>query len=206
MKERYSLEEVWNLIGEEKLNKQTCPTGGRNREDIEVDGFVVRSLSLRYMTFYQKGTKCACCGKEGTHFKLIGEGKRKHFNLYAEDGTLFTKDHIFPKSRGGVDSVSNLQTMCVNCNQSKGNRLEGQQLCIVATNIHSGKEKIYTSIDYAVADIIAKYNNKKLSHIVKNTIDTYKKINLAIDEGIEWDNKTWRMEWRNFELNQKRSK
>lgn len=205
MKERYSLEEVWNLIGEEKLNKQTCPTGGRNREDIEVDGFIVRSLSLRYMTFYQKGTKCVCCGKEGTHFKLTGEGERKHFNLYAEDGTLFTKDHIFPKSRGGVDCVSNLQTMCVDCNKAKGNRLEGQQLCIVATNLHSGKEKIYTSIDYAVADIITRYPNKKLSHIVKNTIDTYKKINLAIDEGVEWDNKTWRMEWRSFEFNRKRS-
>lgn len=32
---------------------------------------------------------------------------------------LMTKDHIYPKSKGGSDHLDNLQTMCVNCNNAK---------------------------------------------------------------------------------------
>jgi len=35
-----------------------------------------------------------------------------------------TLDHIVPWSRGGEDTVENLQTMCQPCNSRKGNRLE----------------------------------------------------------------------------------
>lgn len=122
---RYSIEEVFamcdeeHLLGDNDFNKM--------RSDMEVDGFKVRPVSLRYKTFYQKGCKCVVCGKEGTHFKLCGDGstQRRHFNLYAEDGTLMTKDHIVPKSRGGQDLVSNMQTMCTTCNANKGNTMEG---------------------------------------------------------------------------------
>lgn len=118
---RYEISEVFNLIGKEHL------TGDNDRfkskTDMIVDGFNVRPVSLRYMTFYQKGTKCVCCGKEGTHFKLCGNetASRRHFNLFAEDGSLITKDHIIPKSKGGPNKVSNMQTMCEECNRKKGN-------------------------------------------------------------------------------------
>ena len=50
-----------------------------------------------------------------------------HFNLYAigENGNwiLMTKDHITPKSRGGRDHLSNLQTMCDQCNNRKGDTI-----------------------------------------------------------------------------------
>lgn len=32
-----------------------------------------------------------------------------------------TKDHITPKSKGGLDKIENMQTMCIVCNQEKGN-------------------------------------------------------------------------------------
>lgn len=47
-----------------------------------------------------------------------------HFNLYAidKDGNevLMTKDHILAKARGGKDRISNYQTCCKVCNETKG--------------------------------------------------------------------------------------
>ena len=49
-------------------------------------------------------------------------------NLYAIDENgkevLMTKDHILPKSKGGKDEIDNYQTMCIRCNEAKGNNLE----------------------------------------------------------------------------------
>jgi 5-methylcytosine-specific restriction endonuclease McrA len=118
---KYSIEEVFNLLGQDALNISEVGFR-RHRESIEVDGYKVYTKSLRYATFYQKGCKCARCGKEGTYFQLDSgdQPERRHFNLYAADGTLITKDHIVPKKHGGKDTVDNMQTMCVICNRAKG--------------------------------------------------------------------------------------
>ena len=85
----------------------------------------VRMRSKRYLVF-QKSLKCAKCGIVGSKFLLQttpNQMHSAHFNLYAEKSgelILMTKDHIFPKSRGGSDSLSNLVTMCVECNIKKG--------------------------------------------------------------------------------------
>ena len=49
------------------------------------------------------------------------------FGLYArKDGELIlmTKDHIVPKSHGGTNASNNLQTMCEECNNNKGNKID----------------------------------------------------------------------------------
>lgn len=87
----------------------------------------IRLGSVRLRTFKEKGTTCVCCGREGTLMGLdlpIGQ-TRPHFNLYCvEDNTriLMTKDHIVPKSRGGKNRISNMQTMCCRCNSRKGDK------------------------------------------------------------------------------------
>lgn len=118
---KYTIEEVFNMLGEEALNITELGLK-RDRKSIEVEGFKVYTKSLRYATFYQKGCKCVCCGKEGRYFQLdSGDSPvRKHFNLYAADGTLMTKDHIMPRKHGGKDTIANMQTMCVTCNSLKG--------------------------------------------------------------------------------------
>lgn len=123
---RYSVTDVFNMLGQEALSIKE-EGYRRNRKSIEVEGFQVYTQSLRYATFYQKGCTCAACGKVGSYFLLESgdnANKRRHFNLYADDGTLMTKDHIVPTSRGGkYNSVENLQTMCVTCNRAKGANL-----------------------------------------------------------------------------------
>jgi HNH endonuclease len=103
--------------------------------------YTVSMGSSRYKTFL-KSKVCATCGLVGTVMRLelskgiIGgqpcEGTSPHFNLYGprEDGIfiLFTKDHIFPKSKGGAEHIDNYQTMCAICNGKKGCKVLPEQL------------------------------------------------------------------------------
>lgn len=120
---RYTVDEVFNMLGTDALTVEFIDR--KSRDSIEVEGYQVYRQSLRYATFYKKGCTCAGCGKVGTYFELDpgDNSRRKHFNLYADDGTLMTKDHIVPKKHGGKNTISNMQTMCVTCNCAKGANL-----------------------------------------------------------------------------------
>lgn len=97
---------------------------------VELDGDIIKGNSQRYQTFFTKGMKCACCGIEGKYFAKEKHEKdiSYHLNLYGIDNNgqevLITKDHIIPKSKGGKDILENYQTMCVICNQLKGNKIK----------------------------------------------------------------------------------
>ena len=165
---RYSVEEVFQMISEEYLNKNN--DHDQHKSNIEVDGFQVHPISLRYMTFYQKGTKCVCCGKEGTYFQLTGDPNtnRRHFNLYADDGTLITKDHIIPTSKGGLNRVSNMQTMCEPCNKAKGSKCPGYEKEYIIGVASNGKELCFNTLEkaaYHVAMNNCKLQAKKISKV-----------------------------------------
>jgi len=87
--------------------------------------FNPKQNSQRYELF-SKNTKCANCDINGTVVVLEKGPKDKtpHFNLYGlnDEGkrVLMTKDHIKPKSLGGLNAPSNYQTMCIVCNELKG--------------------------------------------------------------------------------------
>ena len=74
--------------------------------------------------------KCWECGIEGSCFivnKHANEELRSPvIDLFAErDGNfvLMTRDHIIPRSYGGVDDVENLRIGCSPCNSVRGNHL-----------------------------------------------------------------------------------
>lgn len=77
----------------------------------------------RLQVFAKKGCECVECGKQGTKlFKWLqktSNGNSIHVDLYAEDGTLMTVDHIIPKAAGGTSELENLQPMCCDCNSKK---------------------------------------------------------------------------------------
>ena len=205
MDKKYSVQEVFKMIGDEYLNRSSDEN--KCHSDIEVDGFKVHPVSLRYMTFYQKGTKCVCCGKEGAYFQLdadrngVQAESRRHFNLYAEDGTLMTKDHIIPKSKGGRDNVSNLQTMCYPCNKAKGATYPGlEKEYIIGTKLN-GKKICFTTIEKAAHHIAiqdCKLEAKKISKTdaIKGAITCVLRLQSAIKNQTPYANYMWRKEMK----------
>lgn len=75
--------------------------------------------------------ECPWCAIRSRPIHLHASGDYPHFNMYAIENNgrliLMTKDHIIPKSRGGADKLSNLQTMCTICNNRKGALLPEEQ-------------------------------------------------------------------------------
>jgi 5-methylcytosine-specific restriction endonuclease McrA len=105
----------------------------RQNQVIHFNGYKVKIGGLRYKTFSRQ-RQCCVCKREIAYGvlqqpKILGtcNPKAAHFNFYSEDGVLFTKDHIIPKSLGGSDSMCNFQTMCSKCNSKKGNSYEAKQ-------------------------------------------------------------------------------
>lgn len=198
---RYSIDEVFQMIGEEHLNIQHDHHA--HQTDMIVNGFNVHPQSLRYATFYQKGVKCVCCGKEGAYFQLCGEenSNRRHFNLYTEEGILMTKDHIIPKSKGGQNRVSNLQPMCVDCNKAKASQCdEVKREYIVGINAQ-GKELVFSTIEkasYHLTITAGKANAKgiKKEDAIKIGIKTVINLQSAIEYNTSYCGYIWKKEMR----------
>lgn len=172
---KYSVETIRNLIGADNMDIEHLSKTMKRARSIELEGFPVYTRSLRYATFFQKGCKCIVCGKEGTYFQLDpspnGNPNRKHLNLYCEDGTLMTKDHIRPKSKGGSDVVSNFQPMCVECNTAKGSSYDGdyeKTNYIKLVSVQSGKENLFKDIDAAIYHALIKARPVTQGKVKKN--------------------------------------
>jgi hypothetical protein len=132
MRQNYERKQTYTI--KEVLSKQIDPLGNyKSKEnEVEFDGDLIKMDSHRYWVFKKKGTKCVSCGLKATFFaKECSRGKNNkyksyHFNLYGinknDEEILFTKDHIKPKSKGGIDHLDNYNTMCETCNSNKGDR------------------------------------------------------------------------------------
>lgn len=89
---------------------------------INGEKYLVKINSKKLFVF-KKSLICCSCGIVGDRILLQQvKDESPHFNLYS-GSILMTQDHIIPLSKGGPDSLDNLQTMCFNCNSKKGNNL-----------------------------------------------------------------------------------
>ena len=120
----YEINDVYNAVKDVLFEQK------KENARVLFDGDNIKGNSHRYQTFFTKGLKCVCCGIEGKYFakERGGNATSYHLNLYATDKdgdeVLMTKDHIIPKSKGGIDHISNYQTMCEPCNRAKGNNMK----------------------------------------------------------------------------------
>jgi len=195
----FGIDEVFELLGKDALSIETV--NKKSRESIEVEGFKVYRQSLRYATFYQKGTTCVCCGRQGAYFKLEEDTdgtspERRHFNLYSEDGMLMTKDHIRPLKLKGEDHIDNMQTLCEECNKAKGSKYSCMLETIVARNTENPEnEHNFLKLEDAVVYICDKRHilgnkskpGKLARKVVKVTQDILNAINMKEPyNGFEW--------------------
>lgn len=123
---RYTIDQILPLLSLQIPPKWPSKTFKRNSIRT-IDGYEFKNYSWRYLNMIINGAVCVKCGVEGVEFRLerdtMGTAKGHHFNLYTKDGIMITKDHIIPKSKGGLDSLENFQTMCSPCNWEKGDTL-----------------------------------------------------------------------------------
>ena len=91
---------------------------------VKIDKYNVQAKDDRYLNFIINGFKCAKCGIEGEYVNLECNSRLgNHLNVYGIDRSgneiLLTKDHIYPKSKGGLDDIRNYQVLCERCNNNK---------------------------------------------------------------------------------------
>lgn len=204
MSNTFSIKEVFGLIGEDALNIKEV--NKKSRTNIEVGGFKVYRESLRYATFYQKGTKCSCCGKEGAYFKLEedAEGRssnRRHFNLYTAEGILMTKDHIRPKKLKGADHIDNMQTMCTECNKLKGSQYATVISTIVGRRIDNPENELkFLELEDAVIHICDKRHvlssKSKPGKLARKVVDITRDLIHALTVNEPYDGYDWFIEDR----------
>lgn len=97
---------------------------------VKYHGHPISMGSMRYKNFLHHGCKCVKCGLEGAFFLKQKSHKSEstyHMNLWAigkrGELVLMTRDHIIPKSKGGPNTLENMQPMCGPCNWRKGNKM-----------------------------------------------------------------------------------
>ena len=119
--------EKWNIIRKDKkytINEVLDKYGEKLL--VNFNGDFISMDSHRYRNFKYTGTTCVKCGLEGLYFykERFYNDKTYHFNLYGinkrGEEELMTRDHIIPKSQGGLDKLKNSQTLCQTCNGKKG--------------------------------------------------------------------------------------
>lgn len=127
---------------DKKENNYFCPEDRKPRKDpfnnnqmlcLPFTEFVLQypevTTKKRFKVFEQIGYDCVQCGMLGTHivwWKQYKGVKPDHWDIAGyKNGKLvmMTIDHIFPKSKGGPDHISNYQPMCGPCNSKKSDKI-----------------------------------------------------------------------------------
>lgn len=88
-----------------------------------------------FKSLHPSPIKCWKCGCEADRWiaTMNFDDKKSQpvLNLFAMRNNalvMMTRDHIIPKSVGGMDVVENLRPACEVCNSERGNALEGEEL------------------------------------------------------------------------------
>jgi hypothetical protein len=112
------------------------------------------SKTIRFEVFKRDGFQCLYCGRKPPEVTL-------------------ELDHIYPKSKGGINDVNNYATACRECNIGKTNKLLTDIPNSMETNLNNLKEKQLQLEEYhKYVQQIEHKKNRVLNEIEKILIES----------------------------------
>lgn len=123
-------------------------------------GGVETFITPKRLETFRANLKCVCCGREGNIFLIErhrNDTNGQNLNLYSatkQELMLINVDHILPDSLGGRYDPVNFQTMCRQCNVTKGNFMSQCEIDLVRQSPHTyAKPWIHLPFLHAVLDL-----------------------------------------------------
>lgn len=88
-----------------------------------IDNIRLKVSSDKFLAF-KESQQCYICGIKANAFIIEKHKSQKNFHISMyHDNILFTIDHVIPRSKGGLNHISNLKTCCINCNSLKKDKI-----------------------------------------------------------------------------------
>lgn len=86
---------------------------------------VIEVMEIRWKAHMKLRAKRSADIATGLRFDVLSrDGFRcQYCGVSVEEGALLHVDHRFPKSKGGLDTLENLVTACIDCNLGKSDKI-----------------------------------------------------------------------------------
>tara|TARA_Y100000310_G_C20699447_1_gene828345 strand:+ start:2969 stop:3922 length:954 start_codon:yes stop_codon:yes gene_type:complete len=161
---KYEIEHIFSLIGTQDYLKERIfyePTK-------QTFNFRV-NLGRKKLGIFKRNHYCVKCRLEGNVIRLVSQHDQPpmetaSLQLFHEDDktgrqVLMTLDHVIPVAQGGLNNADNLQTMCEDCNNKKGAKIDEQHVQKLLKQYN--KKPNLTKMDLAKAEGYPYSLNKK---------------------------------------------
>lgn len=137
---KYKIEKIFDI-----LDKNDDLPNKLLYSNIDYNDSLRRAKILKEL-IERDGCECKHCKKKPSFFALGKDVNGYfHLDLYTyknKEPYMFTIDHVYPRSKGGEDTIDNYQLLCKVCNEDKGDITDEKETYIDKTTSSYLNKKI----------------------------------------------------------------